>query len=72
MIVLTTIYYMTGWNSRPPFDKGSVEVSLAHSDAYGVWQTSSIASWPMSGRRQEEPIGSSITTALIRIASDSW
>jgi lysophospholipase L1-like esterase len=32
MIVLTTIYYMTGWKSWPPFDKGSVELSLAYND----------------------------------------
>jgi lysophospholipase L1-like esterase len=35
MIVLTTIYYMTGWKSWPPFDKGSVELSLAYNDC--IW-----------------------------------
>lgn len=27
MIVLTTIYYMTGWKSYPPFDQGSEELT---------------------------------------------
>jgi lysophospholipase L1-like esterase len=27
LIVLTTIYYMTGWKSFPPFDRGSVELT---------------------------------------------
>jgi len=27
MIVLTTVYYMTGWKSYPPFDKGSPELA---------------------------------------------
>jgi lysophospholipase L1-like esterase len=30
--VLTTIYYMTGWRSYPPYDKGSVELTLAYND----------------------------------------
>jgi len=28
MIVLTTIYYMTGWKSFPIYDKGSIELTL--------------------------------------------
>jgi len=32
MIVLTTIYYMTGWKSYPPHDKGSVELTLEYND----------------------------------------
>ena len=31
--VLTTIYYMTGWKSYPPFDKGSVELALEYNAA---------------------------------------
>ena len=27
MIVLTTVYYMTGWKSYPPYDRGSVELT---------------------------------------------
>ena len=27
MIVLTTVYYMTGWKSYPPFDRGSVALT---------------------------------------------
>jgi lysophospholipase L1-like esterase len=30
--VLTTIYYMTGWKSWPPYDKGSVELTLRYND----------------------------------------
>jgi len=30
--VLTTVYYMTGWKSYPPYDKGSVELTLAYND----------------------------------------
>lgn len=32
MIVLTTVYYMTGWKSWPPYDKGSIELSLKYND----------------------------------------
>ncbi|MBI2431592.1 MAG: hypothetical protein HYV26_01830 [Candidatus Hydrogenedentes bacterium] len=32
MIVLTTIYYMTGWKSYPPYDKGSIELTLQYND----------------------------------------
>ena len=27
MIALTTVYYMTGWKSYPPYDRGSVELT---------------------------------------------
>ncbi len=30
--VLTTVYYMTGWKSFPPYDKGSVELTLRYND----------------------------------------
>ncbi len=30
MIVLTTVYYMTGWKSYPPYDKGSIEATLKY------------------------------------------
>ncbi len=30
MIVLTTIYYMTGWRSYAPYDKGSVELTESY------------------------------------------
>lgn len=30
--VLTTIYYMTGWKSYPPYDKGTVELTLRYND----------------------------------------
>jgi len=33
LTVLTTIYYMTGWRSYPPYDKGSVELTLVYNDA---------------------------------------
>jgi lysophospholipase L1-like esterase len=32
MIVLTTIYYMNGWKSYPPYDKGSIELTLKYND----------------------------------------
>ena len=32
VIVLTTIYYMTAWKSYPPYDKGSVELTLKYND----------------------------------------
>lgn len=32
VIVLTTVYYMTGWKSYPPYDKGSVELTLRYND----------------------------------------
>ena len=30
--VLTTVYYMTGWKSYPPYDKGSVELTRRYND----------------------------------------
>ena len=33
MTVLTTIYYMTGWKSYPPYDKGSFELTRIYNDA---------------------------------------
>ena len=32
MMVLTTVYYMTGWKSHPPYDKGSVALTLEYND----------------------------------------
>jgi lysophospholipase L1-like esterase len=32
VIVLTTVYYMTGWKSYPPYDKGSIEATLQYND----------------------------------------
>jgi lysophospholipase L1-like esterase len=32
LIVLTTVYYMTGWKSYPPYDKGSVEATLKYNE----------------------------------------
>jgi len=32
VIVLTTVYYMTGWKSYPPYDKGSIETTLAYNE----------------------------------------
>ncbi|MCC6489564.1 MAG: SGNH/GDSL hydrolase family protein, partial [Candidatus Hydrogenedentes bacterium] len=32
VIVLTTVYYMTGWKSYPPYDKGSVEVTQQYNE----------------------------------------
>ena len=33
LVVLTTIYYMTGWKSHPPFDRGSVELTERYNAA---------------------------------------
>ncbi len=33
LTVLTTVYYMTGWRSYPPYDKGSVELALRYNEA---------------------------------------
>jgi hypothetical protein len=55
--VLTTIYYMTGWRSFPPYDKGSVGATLDYNDSirglaaeYGcvvadVWNAEGMADW---------------------------
>jgi len=32
VIVLTTVYYMTGWKSYPPYDKGSVELTTQYNE----------------------------------------
>lgn len=32
VIVLTTVYYMTGWKSYPPYDKGSIEVTQQYNE----------------------------------------
>jgi lysophospholipase L1-like esterase len=57
MIVLTTIYYMTGWKSWPPYDKGSVELTLLYNEAIrglareydcvlaDIWASESGADW---------------------------
>ena len=57
LTVLTTIYYMTGWKSYPPFDKGSVELTRAYNKAIrdlvkeercllaDVWQAEGYADW---------------------------
>ncbi len=57
LILLTTIYYMTGWKSWAPFDKGSVELTERYNDAIkqlasdedcllsDVWQAEGMADW---------------------------
>jgi len=57
LTVLTTIYYMTGWKSWPPYDKGSVKLTEAYNrrirklaDDEGclvadVWQAEGKADW---------------------------
>lgn len=57
LILLTTIYYMTGWKSFPPYDRGSVELteeynvaiaSLAESEGCllsDVWAAEGAADW---------------------------
>lgn len=32
LTVLTTVYYMTGWKSWPPYNKGSIELTLAYNE----------------------------------------
>ena len=57
LILLTTIYYMTGWRSYPPYDRGSVELTEAYNaciaglvDEFGcvladVWAAEGGADW---------------------------
>lgn len=57
MIVLTTVYYMTGWKSYPPYDRGSVELTETYNACirklaaqYGgvvadVWEGEKGADW---------------------------
>jgi len=32
LTVLTTVYYMTSWRSFPPYDKGSIELTMRYND----------------------------------------
>lgn len=55
--VLTTVYYMTGWKSYPPYDRGSEAVAEAYNEAIrtlageldcivaDVWQAEGGADW---------------------------
>lgn len=57
LTVLTTVYYMTGWRSFAPYDKGSVDLTLEYNAAiralaaeYGcvvadVWEAEGMADW---------------------------
>jgi lysophospholipase L1-like esterase len=57
--VLTTVYYMTGWRSYPPYDKGSVELTRRYNDCIrglaaefdcilaDVWGAEGMADWVM-------------------------
>jgi lysophospholipase L1-like esterase len=57
MIVLTTVYYMTGWKSYPPYDQGSVALTLKYNEAIrglaaeydcvlaDIWAAESGADW---------------------------
>jgi lysophospholipase L1-like esterase len=60
LIVLTTIYYMNGWKSYPPYDKGSVELTEKHNAAIkqlgededclvsDVWEAEAFADWAIN------------------------
>jgi lysophospholipase L1-like esterase len=60
LIVLTTIYYMNGWKSYPPYDKGSVELTERYNDAIkqlgeeedclvsDVWAAEAYADWAIN------------------------
>ena len=60
LIVLTTIYYMTGWLSYPPFDRGSRALTRVYNDAIAalaeeegclladVWDAEGGADWVMN------------------------
>lgn len=55
--VLTTVYYMTGWRSYPPYDKGSVELTRRYNDCIrglaaefdcilaDIWAGEGMANW---------------------------
>ena len=57
LIVLTTVYHMTGWRSYPPYDKGSRERTIAYNAAIrslaeeigglcaDVWKAQGEADW---------------------------
>ena len=45
--VLTTVYYMTGWRSYPPYDKGSIDSPAGTMIAFAALRLSSIAYLPM-------------------------
>ena len=57
LLVLTTVYYMTSWKSFPPYDKGSIELTLRYNDCIrglaaefdgvlaDVWSTEGGADW---------------------------
>jgi lysophospholipase L1-like esterase len=57
LTVLTTIYYMTGWKSFPPYDVGGVELTLKYNEEIGrlaerngcilsdVWRAEGGADW---------------------------
>ena len=57
--VLTTVYYMTGWRSYPPYDKGSVELTRRYNDCIrglaaefdcilaDIWAGEGMADWVM-------------------------
>jgi lysophospholipase L1-like esterase len=55
--VLTTVYYMTGWRSFPPYDQGSIELTRRYNDCIlglaaefdcilaDIWQAEGQADW---------------------------
>jgi len=55
--VVTTVYYMTGWKSFPPYDKGSVELTRRYNDCIrglaaeydcilaDIWASEGMADW---------------------------
>jgi lysophospholipase L1-like esterase len=57
LTVLTTVYYMTGWRSYPPYDRGSVKLTETYNDAIrelgrkngcivsNVWEAEGGADW---------------------------
>ena len=69
MTVLTTVYYMTGWKSYPPYDKGSVELTRRYNDCIrglaaefdcilaDVWAAEGMADWADSLRRRARQQG---------------
>ncbi len=57
VVVLTTVYYMTGWRSYPPYDRGSPELAETYNEAIrklaerngcilsDVWEAEGEADW---------------------------
>lgn len=72
VILLTTIYYMTGWKSFPPFDRGSMELTETYNAAIASLAQELGCLWPICGRPRVALIGSSTRMACTRTGWGIW